>query len=96
MTSNPFYSEDRGKKDSSQLQPDEGQRSEQSDLLQRAIDEISSLAAVPQPGTSQEEEGGFITVRRGRRKRNEFLYPSEKEMTEAEKLLDTPEDQMQE
>ena len=51
-----------------------------------------------QPGTSQEQEGGFTTVRRGRRKRNEFLYPSEKEMTEAEKLLDTPEgeDQMQE
>ena len=58
MISNPFYSEDRGKKDSSQLRPDEGQRNEPSDLLQRAIDEISSLTTVPQPGTSQEEEGG--------------------------------------
>ena len=65
------------------------------DLLQKAIDEISYLH-VPQPGTSQVEEGSFTTVTRGKKKigSSTFVYPTDRILAEAEKLLDS-EDQMQ-
>ena len=67
----------------------------ENDLLQRAIDEISSLH-VPQPGTSQGKEDSFTTVTRNKKKKgsSNFHYPTDRILADAEKLLDS-EDQMQ-